>query len=100
RKRSGWFLSFVLGCGAVLLVGCIGCGIFFVLWSAESSDDDAPVVSGPVVAPDARAAMIGTYHGTYDASGSVAGIAAQSYHDRGTITVSEGEGGTLVFTSV
>jgi hypothetical protein len=66
-----------------------------------SGAGDRDRVSGAaVVGPDARAAMLGTYTGRYDASGSVAGIAAQEYHDRGTITVTEGPGNTLVFRSV
>lgn len=100
-KKSRGLLAFFLGCSSVLALGCVGACAFFAFFADEEEQPDvAPQITGPIVAPDARSALLGTYVGTYDASGSVAGIAAQEYHDRGTITVSAGQGSDLVFTSV
>lgn len=98
--RSRRLLGFGLGCGCVLLAGCVGCAVAVWVWPSEELGlERGPAVTG-VTASDARSAMLGTWEGTYDARGSVAGIAAEQYHDRGTITVSAGDGGELVFTSV
>jgi hypothetical protein len=91
RRRS--ILALAIGCAAFL--GCMMCaGITFVVWP---EGDDEPVPTSTSDPADPRTAMLGSYRGTYIATGSVAGF-GQEYRDRGTIVVTEGEGSDLIFT--